>query len=171
MKKLFILLAALFCAAVYAATIDIVAAEDRNYKIGEEITFKVTAYESKDKLMSAGTFTLKITDSGLRAISVKADLSKGNPFTFKTKLDRAGFVFVKPTDYTLPDGKKGKWANTRDLPAAGEPRSNLKKSDRQAVFLRISTNSGLTGLKSLKKLKFQLSVRLNWIIQTTKFPV
>ena len=119
MKKLFILLAALFCAAVYAATIDIVAAEDRDYKIGEEITFKVTAYESKDKLMSAGTFTLKITDSGLRAISVKADLSKGNPFTFKTKLDRAGFVFVKPTDYTLPDGKKGKWANTRDLPAAG----------------------------------------------------
>ena len=121
MKKVFILFALLLCAVIHAATIDIVAAEERDYKIGEEITFKVTAFESKEKLMDSGTFTLKITDSGLKAVGIplKADLSKGNPFTFKTKLDRAGFVFVKPSDCTMPDGKVVKWANSRETPAAG----------------------------------------------------
>ena len=120
MKKLFLFSVLFVFAVIHAATIDIVTTEKRSYKTGEEITFKVTAYESKGKLMSSGKFTLKVS-SGTEVIekALPVDLAQGNPFTFKTKLDHPGFIFVKPSNYTLADNKVEKWKNSGDLPAAG----------------------------------------------------
>ena len=82
MKKLFLLCAAVISmAALRAAVIEIVTTEERNYRAGEEITFKVTAYESKNKLMKSGNFTIKLI-SGTRVIEkpIPVDLAKNNPF-------------------------------------------------------------------------------------------
>lgn len=120
MKRVFLLSALFIFALLRAATIDIVTTEEKIYRTGEKITFKVTAWESKGKLMSSGKFTLAVSN-GLKVMekALPVDLAKGNPFTFTVSLDHPGFILVKPSNYTLADNKIAKWMNFRDLPALG----------------------------------------------------
>ena len=107
------------CTLFSAEMIEIVPTEFRNFKVNEEVTFKVTAYESKDKLMTTGTIELFVNDGNrIRLKSVKADLSKGNPFTFKVKPNRPGFIMVSPAPYK--NGKeKISWKSINKLPVKG----------------------------------------------------
>ena len=125
MKKILLSSVLIFALqAVFAATINIVPTELRSYKIGEEVTFIASALSQKRKLLTKGTYDIIIKDSAGKIIGkeLKVDVAKNNPFTFKAKLDRPGFLLAAPTYLTLPDGKKVKWANTRAFPAYGELR-------------------------------------------------
>ena len=108
------------CSVLSAGLIEIVPTELKNFKVNEEITFKVTAYESKDKLMTTGTVELIVKD-GNRVLlkTVKADLRKGNPFTIQVKATRPGFIMVSPAPYKNSEGKKLRWKSINKLPAMG----------------------------------------------------
>ena len=141
MKKILLSSVLLFTLqAIFAATIHIVPAELRSYKAGEEVTFKASALSSKKKLLTQGTYAIVIRDSAGKVIGkdFKVDIAKNNPFTFKTKLDRPGFILAAPTYLTLPDGKKVKWANTRAFPAYGgaavEPEKIVQAGKEPADF-------------------------------------
>ena len=155
MKKLFLLCAAVISmAALRAAVIEIVTTEERNYRAGEEITFKVTAYESKNKLMKSGNFTIKLI-SGTRVIekAIPVDLAKNNPFTFKTKLDYPGFILAKPSDYTLADGSKLRWKNSSELPAAGGAAVEPEKIRQSGTVPADFHQFWQAGLKEFEKAK------------------
>ncbi len=140
MKKHFITGAlTLAAAALSAATLDIVPAEFKIYKVGEPVTFKVTAKCDKGKLMTAGTFAVKVTDSGKTPIGkpVQIDLAKGNPTSFTVKLDRPGFILAAATNCTLRDNKTIKWSRKGFAPLAGaavEPEKIKAGAERPADF-------------------------------------
>ena len=141
MKKILLSSVLIFALqAVFAATINIVPTELRSYKIGEEVTFKASALSQKRKLLTKGTYDIIIKDSAGKIIGkeLKVDVAKNNPFTFKAKLDRPGFLLAAPTYLTLPDGKKVKWANTRAFPAYGgaavEPEKIVQAGKEPADF-------------------------------------
>ena len=96
-KTLLTALAVMGSTAAMAAYVDIVPTENKVYKVNEPITFNVTAWESKDKKMTAGKVTVSVHDCGAAAIGEKiiVDLAKNNPATFTTKLSRPGFILVR----------------------------------------------------------------------------
>ncbi len=111
---------ALVTPVLAAATLEIAPTEFKNFQINEEVTFKVTAYADKDKLLNSGTFTIKVRDCNRSDLKVvNADLSKANPFTFTAKLSRPGCILAVPSDLKDAAGKSSKWDNTRDNPALG----------------------------------------------------
>ncbi|MBR2905178.1 MAG: acetylxylan esterase [Lentisphaeria bacterium] len=141
MKKILLCSAFIFALqAVFAATINIVPAELRSYKIGEEVTFKAAALSRKKKLLTDGTYDIIIKDSAGKIIGnkFKVDIAKNNPFIFKAKLDRPGFILAAPSYLTLPNGKKEKWANSRAFPAYGgaavEPEKIFQAGKEPADF-------------------------------------
>lgn len=141
MKKMFPAAVLLFAVQILmAATIEIVPSSLRSYKAGEEVTFKATALSQKKKLLADGTYAIIIKDSAGKIIGkeLKVDVAKNNPFTFKAKLDRPGFILVAPTFLTLGDGKKVKWANSRAFPAYGgaavEPEKIFQAGKEPADF-------------------------------------
>lgn len=120
MKFFSALLLALTSVILTAATVEIVPTEFRNFKVNEEVTFKVTAYESKNKLLNSGTFQIKVRDCNSILIkTVDVDLSKNNPLTFSAKLNRPGYILVNPSDLKDAQGKVAKWKNNRNNPAQG----------------------------------------------------
>ena len=105
-KSMFCALFIFCCALVSAAEIEIIPAEFKSYKVNEEITFKVTAYESKDKLMKNGVFEFTVKDGNRILLKkVKADLSKANPFTIKVKAVRPGFIMAFAEPYKNREGR------------------------------------------------------------------
>ena len=124
MKKLFV--SVLLCTAVVilnGATLTINPTEFRDYKVGEEVVFKVTAKADDGTLLKDGKFTVTVRDSGTAGDVIgkpfDIDLAKENPVTFKTKLDRPGFIFAFPSSYRTSDGKYNRWKNARNIPYCG----------------------------------------------------
>lgn len=140
MNKIFVAaMLSLMAAVLSAATLEIKPAELRDYKVGEEVTFNVTARESKDKLMTAGTFQIQVRDCNRTRLQViDVDLSKGNPLTFKAKLNRPGFIFAAAYVYTDAAGKKHKWSvKNRQYPYGGagvEPEKIRQSGKEPADF-------------------------------------
>ena len=141
MKKMFPAAVLLFAVQILmAATIEIVPSSLRSYKAGEEVTFKATALSQKKKLLADGTYAIIIKDSAGKIIGkeLKVNTAENNPFTFKAKLDRPGFILAAPTFLTLGDGKKVKWANSRAFPAYGgaavEPEKIFQAGKEPADF-------------------------------------
>ena len=121
MKK-FMLIAVLSISAMLlaAARLDMMTTEFKTYKVGENITFTATAWESKDKKLAAGTCKVVLKENQGKVLkSVVLDFSKNNPATFTAKLDRPGFLFAEAGSCNLPGGKVVKWSNTRQSPANG----------------------------------------------------
>ena len=124
---------------VQAITLEIHEKEMRTYKVGETVTFTVTAYESAGKKLSAGKFRLFFRDSGGKNIKKyqDIDLSKGNPVTVTAKLDHPGFITLMPSACTMPDGSVVKWVRKRPEPfggAAVEPEKIRAGSEKPADF-------------------------------------
>ena len=119
-KSMFCAIFIFCCALVSAAEIEIIPAEFKSYKVNEEITFKVTAYESKDKLMKNGVFEFTVKDGNRILLKkVKADLSKANPFTIKVKAVRPGFIMAFAEPYKNREGKRCLWSGVNKYPAVG----------------------------------------------------
>ena len=107
MKK-FMLIAVLSISAMLlaAARLDMMTTEFKTYKVGENITFTATAWESKDKKLAAGTCEVVLKENQGKVLKrVVLDFSKNNPATFTAKLDRPGFLFAEAGSCKLPDGK------------------------------------------------------------------
>ena len=121
-KTLFSALALLFCGALAAARLDIVPTEFRSYKVGEPVTFTVTALDDQKQKMTEGTVTIAVRDSGTNGKKiiddVVIDFAKTNPVTFTAKLDRPGFILAVPSPGKTADGKEIRWEN-RPLPSLG----------------------------------------------------
>lgn len=121
MKKIFAAL--LIVCAVFmlnAATLELRTSEFKNYKIGETITFKGTAKADDGTFLKDGKFKITLKYCGQDPMEeVEIDLAKGNPFTFTTKLDRAGFVFATPSSYKTSDGKYNRWKYNANTPYDG----------------------------------------------------
>ena len=112
MKKFVSLFAAMISASAMAAHVDIVPVEQRHYAVNEKVTFRVTAYESKGKLLKNGKFNVSVREAGNRKLikDIAVDLSQKNDFTFDVSLDRPGFILVTAGTLTLDNGKKVKWS-------------------------------------------------------------
>lgn len=129
MKKITILSALLALGMLNAATVQIRTTEFKNYKVGENVTFSVTAKADDGSLMKDGIFTVSVRDSGWDTTEIckpiEIDLAKKNPVEFTVKLDRPGFIFASPSAYKTADGKYNKWkfhaAAPYDGGAAVEP--------------------------------------------------
>ena len=124
MKKIAVLM--LFYALIITlkgATLSVNATELRSYKVGENVTFKVTAKNDDGTLLKDGKFTITVRDSGTAGAVVgtplEIDLAKENPVSFTAKLDRPGFVFVFPSSYRTSDGKYHRWNSVRGVPYTG----------------------------------------------------
>ena len=113
MKTISIMLVSLAFCMLNAAKLEIRTTEFRNYKVGETVTFTVTAKADDGSLMKDGKFTVSVRDSGVDTAEickpVEIDLSKTNPTTFTAKLDRPGFIFASPSSYKTADGKSNRW--------------------------------------------------------------
>lgn len=94
MKLVFTSAAALFSIVSFAATINI--SQDRNtalYRSGEEAVFTVSVKGDDGSLLKEGTAKWTLDNFGkVKYSSAKVDLSKGNPFTVKGKMDEEGFL-------------------------------------------------------------------------------
>ena len=94
MKLAFTSAVALSAIAAYSATIEI--SQDRNtalYRSGEEAVFTVSVKDDDGSLLKEGTARWSLDNFGtVKYSSSKADLSKGNPFTVKGKMDEEGFL-------------------------------------------------------------------------------
>jgi len=126
---------------LWAVSLDIETVEKRDFKAGEEIVFTVCAKDDAGKKLVSGSFDLEIKDSGRVLIETrKINLAeKGNPFSFTTRLDRPGFVFVSSPGYVDSDGKKEKWAMKPFYPyggAAVEPEKIIAGTERPEDFDR-----------------------------------
>jgi serine/threonine-protein kinase len=86
MKFFSALLLALTSVILTAATVEIVPTEFRNFKVNEEVTFKVTAYESKNKLLNSGTFQIKVRDCN-RILIKTVDVDEAAKTVMITKAD------------------------------------------------------------------------------------
>ena len=78
---------------------------DATYVCETEAVFTVTIKADKDKpdLLSDGTATIRLTNDGLDNInSHQLDLSHGNPFTIKGKMEKPGFLSLQ---VSLPGAK------------------------------------------------------------------
>jgi len=122
MKNL--LLTGIICLAgglAQAANLDIVPDKFAEYKVGETVTFTATAWESKDKKLTSGTYSLTVRDSGGKIIGkpLKVDVAKNNPVTLTTKLDRPGFILVQASTLITADKKAVRWANKPVAPLGG----------------------------------------------------
>ena len=121
--SLFSALTLLFCGALVAATIDIVPTEFRSYKVGEPVTFTVTAWESKGRKLSSGSVTIAVRESGTSGKKIGGDVvidfAKTNPATFTAKLDRPGFILAVPAPGKTADGGKIPWEPRAGRPLAG----------------------------------------------------
>lgn len=123
MKKLIISLFSVAACMLNAATVDIRTTEFRNYKVGETVTFTVTAKADDGSLMKDGVFTVYVRDSGIDTAEIckpiEIDLSKANPAKFTAKLDRPGFIFASPSSYKTADGKYNRWKSSALKPCDG----------------------------------------------------
>ena len=106
---------------INAAILDIRTTEFKDFKVGEEIKFKVTAKADNGSLLKEGIFKIHLKYCGYSIADkpVEIDLSKGNPTFFTTKLDRPGFILAQPTPYKTADGKSHSWKYDIVTPSLG----------------------------------------------------
>ena len=105
--------------SAFAAVLDVKPAEDRVYKIGEEITFSAAVKDNDGKMLNSGSYVLQISESGGKTIGkpITVKVAENNPFTFKAKLDKPGFVMVLSKGYVPAGGKLEAWKNKPRTPA------------------------------------------------------
>ena len=97
--------------ALFAARVRIIPEGKHDFKIGEKVTFLVTALDNKNQKMAKGTFTLTFHKSGGAELQkpVKIDLSRGNPVKVTASMNESGFILVKASPCTMPDKKVIRW--------------------------------------------------------------
>ncbi|MBO5722995.1 MAG: acetylxylan esterase, partial [Lentisphaeria bacterium] len=139
-KLLSILLLTVSGMSTFAAVLEMKPAEDRIYKIGETVTFTAAAKSDDGKLLSDGSYTLQVTESGGRKIvkDITVKVSEKNPYTFKAKLDKPGFLMVICKGYVPEGGKLTGWKNKPRHPAvigaAVEPEKVVAGSEMPEDF-------------------------------------
>lgn len=156
----FFLSSAMLSAAVItqAITLEIVESEMRSYKVGEKVTFTLTAKDDSGEKLSAGKFRLYFRDSGGKNYQkpLAVDLSKTNPLTVTTQLDHPGFIFLTPSKLTTPDGKQLQWKRKTPEPfggAAVEPEKIRTGGEKPADFDQFWSD----GLKSYENVPVEVT--------------
>ena len=102
MKAFLTISAAIVGLSAVAAKIEI--AQDRAdalYRVGDEAVFTVTVKDDSGALRKEGSAKWSLDNFGsVRFASGKVDLSKGNPFTVKGKMDEEGFLRLSVSSMT-----------------------------------------------------------------------
>ena len=115
MRKTVLFLFLTLAPVIFAAKLDIVTRGKSNFKIGEKVTFAVTAFDDNGKLFNAGTLRLTFRKSG-GSVVLKEELvdlaEKGNPFEADVSMNEPGFILMEVSSLTMPDKSVVKWKTT-----------------------------------------------------------
>ena len=130
MRKTVLFLFLALAPVIFAAKLDIVTRGKSNFKIGEKVTFAVTAFDDNGKLFNAGTLRLTFRKSG-GSVVLKEELvdlvEKGNPFEADVSMNEPGFILMEVSSLTMPEKRGSKARNPRRDP----PRDRLQTRNRQ----------------------------------------